>query len=562
MLERIRIRGFAVARDVEVLPGPGLNVFTGETGAGKSLIVDALAFALGGRRGREVIGSGSDRAVVEAALALPGGRVIIERTISLSGRSSVLVDGAPATLETLRALAATAADIHGQSEHLSILRPQEQLLAIDSFAGSGHLREQAGQTVRALRSVRRDLQVLTTGVRERERLVEQLRFESSEIAGAALAAGEDDAIRAEVTRLASAGRLIEDAALALEALDQPAIAELFRAAGDITTRDASADEVATPLTMLETAVADLGRALRNYRDGLEDDPARLAHLQERLDLIARLKRKYGDTIADVIAYGEAAKERLEALERAGESAEDLQRRERELLDDLTSCGTSLSRARREAAGKLAAALAAELERLGMSGAALAVGFSCEDDPTGPAVAFPDYEVMDGCSVTPAPAPPLPRAFTESGIDRVEFLASFNPGEASRPLSAVASGGETSRFLLALTTVLGEAAAPRIIVLDEVDEGVGGRAGSLVGEALTRLAARHQVLCITHLPQVAAYGRDHFVVSKQSGGGQTSSEVNLVEGDARVRELAAMLGGANGANLAAARELLRAAPAFP
>ncbi len=558
MLERLSITNFAVARSVVVTPGAGLNVFTGETGAGKSLIVDALAFVFGARRGREVIAAGADRATVEALLSVDGRQLTLERSVGASGRSSAKIDGEPATLETLQELGSRLVDIHGQSEQLAILRPAVQLAALDAFAGLQQSRAAVASAVRALREVRRDLVSLATDVRERERLVGQLRYESEEIAAAGLTPGEDDALRVDHARLANASRLIEDAAAALTALDSPDVAEVVRAVNDLAGRDPSAVEVADQGALLEAAAGDLGRALRRYRDSLEDDPARLAAVDERLDRIARLRRKYGDTVAEIIAYGREAEARLASLERVEASAEDLRAREGALLDRLAAEATALSRGRREAASGLVARLGDELRQMGMGAAALAVGFACEDDPAGPRVPAPDYELVSAEAAQGVTAEPLPRAFTETGVDRVEFLASFNAGEAPRPLASVASGGETSRFLLALTAVLGAAAGPRVVVLDEVDEGVGGRAGSLVGEALGRLAARHQVLCVTHLPQVAAYGDQHYIVAKQSDGGRTWSEVTAVAGDARVDELASMLGGVTGATREAARELLAGA----
>ncbi len=558
MLERLTITNFAVARSVVVTPGAGLNVFTGETGAGKSLIVDALAFVFGSRRGREVIAAGTERATVEALLFVDGRQMTLERSVGASGRSSAKIDGEPATLETLQELGSRLVDIHGQSDQMAILRPAVQLAALDAFAGLQQSRTSVAATVRALREVRRDLVSLATDVRERERLVGQLRFESEEIAAAGLTPGEDDALRVDHARLANASRLIEDAAAALTALDSPDVAEVIRAVNDLTGRDPSAAEVADQGVLFETAAGDLGRALRRYRDAVEDDPARLAAVDERLDLIARLRRKYGDTVAEIIAYGREAEARLASLERVEASAEDLRARESALLDRLAAEAATLSHGRRGAASALVARLDDELRHLGMGAAALAVGFACEDDPAGPPVPAPDYELVSAEAAQGVTAEALPRAFTETGVDRVEFLASFNAGEAPRPLASVASGGETSRFLLALTAVLGAASGPRVVVLDEVDEGVGGRAGSLVGEALGRLAARHQVLCVTHLPQVAAYGAHHYIVAKQSDGGRTWSEVTAVAGDARVDELASMLGGVTGATREAARELLAGA----
>ncbi|MEX0781848.1 MAG: DNA repair protein RecN [Dehalococcoidia bacterium] len=555
MLERIAITGFAVARSVVVVPGPGLNVFTGETGAGKSLVVDALAFVFGARRGREVIATGAERAVVEATLLLPEGPVVLERTIGLSGRSTARLNGEPATIEQLQALGERAVDIHGQSDHLAILRPANQLAALDAFAGLEPHRQRVAGLVRELREVRREARALRTDERERERLIGQLRFESEEIDAAELVPGEDGRLRQDQSRLANASKLLESAAQAIEDLEGaplPAVAGLVH---DLVTRDPTASELADLATLLESTAEDLARGLRHYRDSVEEDPARLDSVQERLDLIARLRRKYGESVDDILAYGRDAAVRLAALTGTGASLEALEAREAGLLAELSREAQALSEARRGSAGDLVRAIAAELEQLGMGGSALSVGFACEDAEDGVPVTLPDYEVVITERPSGAEEEAFARAFTESGVDRVEFLASFNEGEAPRPLSGVASGGETSRFLLALTTVLGAAAEPRLVVLDEVDEGVGGRAGALVGAALERLAARHQVLCITHLPQVAAFGERHFVVTKQVEGGATHSAVVEVAGAARIDELASMLGGVTEANQRAAAELL-------
>ncbi len=327
--------------------------------------------------------------------------------------------------------------------------------------------------------------------------------------------------------------------------------------GELQVRDAAAADLAAGAAAIEAQAEDLARQLRHYRDALEEDPERLAAVEERLDRIARLCRKYGENIDEVLRYRDESVRRLDALAGHDRSLEALAARESELLAHLGDECVALSRARRAAAGDLVRAIAGELEHLGMGNATLSVGFACDDDAEGPLAALPDYEVVITDSPLAGEGEAHHCAFNESGIDRIELLASFNPGESPRPLSAVASGGETSRFLLALTTVLGSAAAPRLVVLDEVDEGVGGRAGALVGGALRRLAERHQVLCVTHLPQVAAFGDHHFVVSKQSDATRTWSEVAEVRNDERVSELAAMLGGLSDANRRAAAELLGA-----
>ena len=561
MIERLSVADFAVARELSLAPGPGLNVITGETGAGKSLVVDALDFLFGGRRGRDAVAGGAERALVRAEVRADGERLTVERTVRRSGRTAGRIDGEPASVERLRELGARVLDIHGQSEQLTLLRPPVQLVALDAFAGLGERRARLAARVRGLRAARRELEAVSLDSRERERLLDQLRHEVAEIGDAALTPGEDDALRAEQRRLAAAGRLLEASAEALEALDAPPLGEAAAAVQEIGERDPSAAELAAQGALLEATAADLSRSLRAYRETLADDPARLAAVAERLDLIARLRRKYGESVAAILDHGARAKARLEALETADASLDELRERAERLALEAAAEAVALSRDRREAAGRLIAAVAGELARLEMGGASLAAGFACEDAPDGLAAALPDYEV-----VTPDAPPladggePCPRAFTESGLDRLELLASFNAGAPPRPLASVASGGEASRFLLALTVVLGEAAGPRLVVLDEVDEGVGGRAGAVVGEALRRLAARHQVLCVTHLPQVAAFGERHFVVEKRDDGDRAVSGVREARGDERLEEIALMLGGPTPANRAAAAALLAAARA--
>lgn len=557
MLERLTITDFAVARSVTLEPGPGLNVFTGETGAGKSLVVDALAFVFGARRGREVIATGAERATVSALVRDGDATLELERTIGLAGRSSARVDGAPSTVDALQELGARLVDIHGQSEQLAILRPAVQLAALDSLAGLDRRRQEFAAGVRELREVRRSLRSLASDSRERERRVEQLQFEADEIGAVELRPGEDEDLRGEQARLASAGRLREEAAAALEALDSASLDTALGAVTALTGLDPGAADLASAAAGLEAASAELRRMLRQYADTIEEDPECLAAVQDRLDRIARLRRKYGETVEEILAYGTAASEELAALRSSGLSAESLAAHEADLAGQLSAQAQDLSAARRAAAGNLVRAIAAEVERLGMPNASLSVGFGCEDAEDGLAVALPDYEVVITEREQPGANDTLRRAFTESGVDRMELLASFNPGETPRPLGAIASGGETSRFLLALATVLGSATGPRIVVFDEVDEGVGGRAGGLVGEALSRLSRQHQVLCVTHLPQVAAHAARHFVVTKSFAGELTASRVTRAEGDARVAELAAMFGGDTEANRAAARELLDA-----
>lgn len=555
MIEQISLHDFAVARDLKVELGSGLNVFTGETGAGKSLLVDALAFAFGSRRGREVISTGAPRAVVEVVAALAGTESTIERTISLAGRSSGKIDGSFATLDDLQRLGAEAIDIHGQSEQVAVLRPAVQRQLLDAFAGLENQRLALAADVRELRSIRRSLAVLETGARERERRLEQLRFEIEEINASGLMPGEDERLRAEQTRLSGAGALLEASAAAIEALDAPALGELVTAVAAIVSRDPSALAIQDAAFAIDSSADDLRRELRRYRESLEEDPERIEIVGARLDLLARLRRKYGETIEAILAYGATAAEELASLEQGGASAEELAARHAELLPSIANAAGRIAARRRDAARQLVSAVAAELDQLGMGTSSLAVGFEAVDDAAGPLLNIPDYDRVDSAWEAPPSGEPSPREVTEWGADRVEFLVSFNAGQDPRPLAAIASGGETSRFLLALSAVFASSARPRTIVFDEVDEGVGGRTGSLVGEALRRLSQRHQVLCITHLPQVAAFADRHYVVTKHDDGAHTWSSIDLVAGESRVSELAAMMGGATDANVAAARSLL-------
>ena len=561
VIERLHIINFAVARDVEVEPAPGLNVFTGETGAGKSLVVDALAFAFGGKRGREVVGPWGDRAAVVVHVIADSEPHRIERTVTTGGRSSARVDGQTATVEMLQELGSASIDIHGQSEQLGLLRTSVQRALLDQFGGIEAQRMQLTDIVRRMRALSRQLEALVSGARDRERRLDQLRFEVAEISDAAPEPGEDEALRAEQQRLGASQSLRESVALAMEALDAPGVPEAVSAIEAILSIDSTAENLGEIAAALDASASDLRRLLRSYADTIEEDPARLESIAGRLDLLARLKRKYGDTIEAVLEYEKQASEELARLEGGEASLEELHSALAALRTEAASIALELSRARRRAAAELCDRVTEELRLLGMEQASLGVAFAVEDDDDGPEVDVPDYDVVTSDWEPPPPGQPHPRAITESGIDRVEFLASFNPGQDPRPLAAVASGGEASRFLLALTAVFAAVDAPRTIVLDEIDEGVGGRSGVLVGEALARLARHHQVLSITHLPQVAAFGERHFVVAKgASEAGLSTSTIAAVEDLERTSELASMLGGVTAPNLEAARDLLvRATP---
>ncbi len=584
MLEEIDIRNFAVAEHVRLRFAPGFNAITGETGAGKSLIIDALALLLGGRADPTVVRAGTDAARVEGVfrvapesdealaelLAEVGiepedGLLIISREVPRQGRSVARVNGRAVVQSALAALGRRLVDIHGQEDQLSILRAAEHLGYLDRFAGLGAERATVAALVAELREVRTAIHRLTEDERERARRQERLAYEVQEIDAARLRPGEEEELRAERQLLASAEELarLSDAAHAAltggsrSASAVDALGLAAEALAQLARIDPRMAETAALAEALQSQVYDLARELRAYREGVEYNPRRLERIEERLALIAALKRKYGATVAEVLAYGERARAELDELAMGEERLEQLREREEALRARLAEAAERLSHARRRAACRLAEAVQAEIAALDLAGGRFAVRMERQEDPEGVSVALPLEEL-----VTPGGEPVAAErarvAFDRSGVDRVEFYVSLNPGEPLRPLAKVASGGETARLMLALKTVLGAADSVPTLVFDEVDVGIGGRSGRVVGEKLAALGRHHQVICITHLPQVAALAERHLAVTKRVDGGRTFTEVRALGGEERRRELAAMLGGLTAAHLAAADEMLAAA----
>lgn len=568
MLLELTVQDFAIIERVRLAFGPGFNALTGETGAGKSIVIDALGAILGERTGAEFVRAGAANArvegvfardgddefhalLIELGLAEPGEEdepLILTREISATGRSTARVNGRTVTASTLARLGERLVDIHGQSEHLSLLRPASHSELLDRYAGVLVEREALAAVVAELRAVRERLASLDRDERELARRVELLRFQVEEIETARLRPAEEDELDAERRILGSAERLRELAELAYRKLNggadddfvggktPRAALDLLRqvtvALGELAKLDPSLEElrgqVEEQLYLLEDAAA----TLRDYREGIEADPARLAEIEERLVLLKDLKRKYGATIEDVIAFGERAVEELAGIERSEERAEELRAREAALLAEVGRQAAALSAARRVAGERLAAAVEATIAELNMGRARFAVAIAQVDDPAGVPWADPETGVTRRV------------AFDPRGVDRVEFLLAANAGEPLRPLARVASGGEMARLMLALKSILSEVDTTPTLVFDEVDVGVGGRSGQVVGEKLWGLTANgHQVLCISHLPQIAAFADDHFRISKRQVGDRTVSNVEAIAGDERLDELAAMLDGA-------------------
>ncbi len=573
MLAELYIKNFAIIEELHLRFGPGFNVLTGETGAGKSIIVDAVSTLLGGRAETGVIRSGADEARVEGIFLLNKAMqeailpilrrdglegedeetLILAREIRRGGRSICRVNGRAVTLKVLEQIGQRLVDIHGQTEHLSLLRVREHLDLLDRYGRLWPLRERVAAKVRELRQVRQELEGLLRDERELARRADLLAYQVREIASANLRVGEEEELESERARLANAERLMELAdetyrALyegeegqlsAIDLLGQVArnLAELERLDPGLRGQQQVAEEAACQLE-------ELARSLRAYRDTIEYNPARLRQVEERLDLIHELKRKYGDSIAEILAFGEEAQRELEGIVHSEERVEELRAREDELLHEIGELASRLSAERRAAGDRLAKAIEAELAELGMKGARFAVAIEQEEAEDGAWVDERRY------------------AFDERGLDRVEFLIAPNVGEPLKPLAKIASGGETSRLMLALKTVLSAADRTPILIFDEIDAGIGGRAGGVVGRKLWSLTAEaspdgvgHQVLCVTHLPQLACYGDVHFKVAKAVVGGRTIASARALSEEERVEELAAMLGTATAVTRQSARELL-------
>ena len=580
MLSALRLRDFALAEHAALEFPPGFTVITGETGAGKSVLIAALSFALGAPADHAMIRPGADRAEVEAEFRLARSpaadaiaRILDEADIPFEGdlairRSAGVSDGGrlagrirvndrAASRATLAALAGRLADIHGQREQLGLLNPARQLALLDRCGGLSESRERLAAKVVRLRELDARLSD-AADARGRARRIAQLRYEASEIESAALRIGEDDDLRAELERLANARSLLEDAAAARTALESDVLGDALAAVRRIAEIDETAAEIAVALELALDQAADASRALRAYADGISVDPARQAEIEARLAAIADLQRRYGDTIEEVIAYAEVVAAEAVELEAGAAGAELLKAEADALAAEIAEDALVLSRDRRAAGSRFAAEVRAECEALRLAGASIQFRF----DPQPPAArSIPGYQpaVVDERGERPG-GEPVPAGFDSAGADRFELEASFNPGSPPRPLHRVASGGETARLTLAVKTVLGRRDAVPLLVFDEIDAGLGGRIGPVLGQRLAGLADSHQIICITHLPQVAAAAAHHIVVRKARADGGAAVDARPLSPDERVLELADMFGGRSDANLAGARDLLAASPA--
>jgi DNA repair protein RecN (Recombination protein N) len=552
MLVELRIRDYAVVEDLTLELGAGLNVLTGETGAGKSIIVGALSLLLGERASSSVVRAGAERATVEAVFDvedLPDaqrlveqqgfrvdeGLLILRREVAAEGRNRAWVCGSPATASAVGELGGALVDLHGQHEHQTLLRPRDQRGILDSFGGGESAAARVARLYGELQGLRRQLEEREERLRDVESRADFLRFQLSEIDDAKPAPGEDEALEAEVGRHEHAEDLIQGAGSVHEVLygDDDSVVDRLTAAKRALERLARFDpELSTEVQLLEDAIqaaTDVGRRMGDYASGVEHDPARLEHVRERLDRLFRLKRKYGPELADVLATAQRVREELEDLDDADHDLDRLHRSIADVESKLEHEAAALSALRHAAAAGLAESVTTVLPELGLTGATFEVRLATHD------------------------------VISAGGAESVEFLVSMNRGFEPLPLSKIASGGELSRVMLALKSILAGVDRVPVLVFDEIDAGIGGVVATAVAQKLTEVATRHQVFVVTHLAQVASRASRHFLVEKGQGEDITTAGVRPLQGEERVEEIARMLGGDPGSATSRqhARELLGA-----
>jgi DNA repair protein RecN (Recombination protein N) len=560
MLRELHISNLAVISDARIELAHGLNCFTGATGAGKSLVIGAIEVLLGLRSPSEMLRPGAEEgrvsgvfesrdasllARIEQATDVrvrdDGGELLLTRRLYSSGRSSISLNGNPITLGMLKQVAEYLVDVHGQHDHQFLLKPSNQLEVLDQFANLHALREEYHGIYLKLLDARRRIEELTTGRTFREQQLDLYRFQADEIDAAELNPGEYEELSARSTVLNNLEKLKKDAGAVHSALYESDGSLLERLKmmvgllGDLAALDPQlrniTDNVRTATIQLDEAAFDLSR----YLDRLDLDPGELAEVMDRLNTLNRVLNKYNGTVEATLQYRAEIAAKISELERATDDLQGLRQEIDPLTKKLKSLGEQLSSGRRAAAKKLCPLVMKQLAELGMEKATFSVSFAQATTDT----AFP---------------------FTPSGVDQIEFVAQTNPGQLAQPLRKIASGGELSRIMLALKGILAQTDRTSVLVFDEIDANVGGRLGSIIGSKLRDLAKHHQVLCITHLPQIASYADRHLTVRKTVQDNLTQTTVRTMDGDERIQELAEMIGGQRitDTTRAQARELLEAA----
>lgn len=562
MLKEINIQNFAIIEELRLEFDSGFVVFTGETGAGKSIILDALDMVLGGKTDPTMVRGGADKALVECVFILDehntelmdilnaeelleeDKQLILSREIRAEGRSTARLNGRSVSTSYLKEVGQYLVDIHGQTEHLSIFNPKTHIDLLDRYADLGDLLTEYSSSFQNYQKVNKELSSIRSALANAEERADLLRFQIEEIDKAHLRPGEDADLKLERDRLANAEALSKYAQQSIQILDEgtyesPSVSDQLGALSGIlhslSKLDVSNQPLAEKAESMADDISDVLISLRDYADSIEFNPARLQTVEERIDLINSLKRKYGSEIEDVLQRRSKAGEELETISTSDAKIQQLEELRQVFIRQISETGKQLTQKRMLASDALAKAVEAELEDLKMS----AARFAARVQP-----------LSNGAEAT----------FGKNGFDEVEFMIAPNIGEGFKPLVKIASGGETSRLMLALKNTLARADEIPTLVFDEIDQGIGGRIGSIVGKKLFELSAEHQVFCVTHLPQLAAFGRQHFKVEKSTHGDRTTTVVARVDGDARLTELAQMFGELSEGTLTSAREILEKAAA--
>lgn len=550
MLTTLRIKNLALVADLTLELQPGGNVITGETGAGKSIIIGALNLVLGERADRTLIRSGADSCSVEAVFDVHGLRaplkkfldanglepceehqLVLKRTFTAAGTNRQFVNGSATTLTVLGSIGEWLVDMHGPHDHQSLLHPAKQLLILDAFGKLEKQREEFGELVRRRAALEAEKSALVVDEKTYAQQLDLLRFQVQEISAARLQPGEAAEVEAEFHRASNGAKLLQLSQTALEVLSESDGSLLTQAGAvgrtlqELQRVDAGAASLVEQHAQATENLRELQSAISHYADKVDVDPARLAELEERLNLLHTLKRKYGPSIAEVIACGDEAKDKLRALESRDAELARLNAALEKLDAELQKSGKALTAARKKVIPPLAKAASKQLEDLGFKQSKFDVTLAAAE-------------------------------IASSGLDAVEFQFSPNIGEPLKPLRAIASSGEMARVMLALKTVLAAEDEIPVLVFDEVDANVGGETANAVGEKMQQIAAKRQVICITHLPQVAAPADAHYVVTKQVRDGRTISEITLLDKKSRVAELTRMLGGQGDAARKHAEALLK------
>ncbi|HJX13700.1 MAG TPA: DNA repair protein RecN [Dehalococcoidales bacterium] len=552
MLYQLTVKGFGIIERIAWQPAAGLNVITGETGAGKSLVVDAVEALLSGRVQEDDIRHGTDEACIEGVFKVPRGALrgllagkgleadedslVISGDFRRQGRATPRVNRQVVSRALLQGIGAALVDIHGQSEHLSLLHEEQHLDFLDAYARTRDLRREFAARAAELHQAEREIQALSRSEQDLARQKELLGFQTEEIRRAALRAGEDGELETELARLVAAEKLKaasyeiysiiygdESISASPSAVDR--VGEALSALRQVVETDPSMKDKLGYLEEVLHGLEEMAREVRAYGDSLNHDPRQIEEVQARLELIRSLKRKYGGSIEGVLKYLAGAEAELAGLTSSGERRRQLEAEKEELRGRMGALAAQLSERRQQAAEKLAAAVKRELADLDMAQVEFAVSITREPSPEG--IPLPDGGTY---------------RFDARGIDVVVFIASTNPGEPAKPLDKIASTGEISRFMLALKSALAGADTIPVLIFDEIDIGVGGRSGEIIGRKLWNLSRHHQVICVTHLPQIAAFADAHYSVSKRTLGVRTVSTISVLEGYSRLAELAVMIGG--------------------